>query len=114
MDRYEMYHPVLNDAERKIWTKYAVHSWPSIFVVDPEGFVVAKLMDERPFEQLDKIVGNLIRVHKAKKTLNEKPLPFQEMAAAEAGDGPLYFPGKILADPEGERLFIADSTHHRI
>src|SRR5262249_43351978 len=27
---------------------------------------------------------------------------------------PLFFPGKVLADAEGNRLFIADSTHHRI
>src|SRR5262249_16706872 len=29
-------------------------------------------------------------------------------------DTPLYFPGKVLADAAGGRLFIADSTHHRI
>jgi hypothetical protein len=114
MDRYEMYHPVLNDAERRIWTRYGVQSWPSVFVVDPEGFLVGKITDERVFDPLDKMVGNLVRVHRAKKTLNEKPLPFQEARAAEAGDGPLYFPGKVLADSQGERLFIADSTHHRI
>jgi DNA-binding beta-propeller fold protein YncE len=27
---------------------------------------------------------------------------------------PLRFPGKVLADEAGERLFIADSNHHRI
>ena len=27
---------------------------------------------------------------------------------------PLRFPGKVLADADGGRLFIADSNHHRI
>ena len=32
----------------------------------------------------------------------------------ESGDTPLFFPGKVVADATGKRLFIADSTHHRI
>ena len=54
------------------------------------------------------------RVHKAKKTLNEKPLKFELARSQENGDSPLFFPGKVLADAAGKRLFIADSTHHRI
>ena len=30
------------------------------------------------------------------------------------GESPLFFPGKVLADAASKRLFIADSTHHRI
>ncbi len=40
-------------------------------------------------------------------------LPFQK-ERAEAKSGALYFPGRILADDASGRLFIADSTHHRI
>jgi DNA-binding beta-propeller fold protein YncE len=114
MDRYEMHHPVLNDADRKVWTRYGVQSWPTLFVVDPEGNLVGKMTDEKVFDGLDRAVSQLIRIHRGKKTLNEKPLPFQQARAAEAGDGPLFFPGKVLADEERSRLFIADSTHHRI
>src|SRR5205807_36942 len=32
----------------------------------------------------------------------------------ETGDTPLFFPGKVHADEAGKRLFIADSTHHRV
>jgi len=114
MDRYEMRHPVLNDAERKIWTRYGVQSWPTVFLVDPEGYLVGGIAEERVFQDLDRAISQLIRVHRARKTLNEKLLPFQLERAAQQGDGPLYFPGKVLADPENDRLFIADSTHHRI
>src|SRR5207237_10257753 len=32
----------------------------------------------------------------------------------DSPDTPLFFPGKILADAATNRLFIADSTHHRV
>jgi NHL repeat len=114
MDRYEMRHPVLNDAERKIWTRYNVQSWPTVFMVDPEGFLVGQIADEKVFDALDRAIANQIRIHRPRKTLNEKPLPFQKERAARQGEGPLFFPGKVLADSAGNRLFIADSTHHRI
>jgi DNA-binding beta-propeller fold protein YncE len=56
----------------------------------------------------------LIKEHRAKKTLNEEPLHFDLARFRERGDSPLFFPGKVLADGAGGRLFIADSTHHRI
>jgi sugar lactone lactonase YvrE len=33
---------------------------------------------------------------------------------AAIGNGPLMFPGKVLGDERGGRLFIADSNHHRV
>ena len=56
----------------------------------------------------------LIKVHRRKKTLNEKPIKFELARFHETGRSPLFFPGKVLADAAGNRLFIADSTHHRI
>jgi thiol-disulfide isomerase/thioredoxin len=110
--RYQIKHPVVNDAEMKIWRSYGAQSWPSLFLIDPEGNVVAAGSGEGLGEPLDRAIAELIKVHKEKKTLNEKPLKFE--LAHEAGDSPLFFPGKVLADAAGKRLFIADSTHHRI
>ncbi len=45
--------------------------------------------------------------------MDPTPLRF-ELAAYEAADTPLRFPGKVLADQESKRLFIADSNHNRI
>src|SRR5579872_6447712 len=113
MQRYELHHPVLNDAERKTWKAYNVQRWPTIALIDPEGYVVGGLAQEDIFEQFDKAIAKLIRIHRARKTLNEKPLRFQK-APPRPGDTPLFFPGKVLADARGKRLFIADGTHHRI
>jgi sugar lactone lactonase YvrE len=112
--RYQISHPVVNDAEMRIWDTYGATSWPSLYLIDPEGFLVAKGAGEGLYEPLDQAIATLIKEHRAKKTLKEKPLQFQPARAQELGDSPLYFPGKVLADAAGKRLFIADSTHHRI
>ena len=55
----------------------------------------------------------LSRRHKARGELNLTPLKFNpEME--RPSDGPLLFPGKVLADSAGKRLFIADTGHNRI
>jgi DNA-binding beta-propeller fold protein YncE len=45
--------------------------------------------------------------------LDRKPLPFQ-LEAEAASARTLSFPGKLLADPAGNRLFVSDSGHNRI
>jgi thiol-disulfide isomerase/thioredoxin len=112
--RYEISHPVVNDAQMRIWETYGSSSWPSIFLIDPEGYLVAKGAGEGLYEPLDKAVAALIKEHREKKTLNDKPLKFQLARAQETGGSPLFFPGKVVADATSKRLFIADSTHHRI
>lgn len=112
--RYEVSHPVVNDAKMRIWNTYGSRSWPTLCLIDPEGYFVGYASGEGNYELLDRVIARLIKEHKKKKTLNEKPLKFQLARAQENGDSPLFFPGKVLADAAGKRLFIADSTHHRI
>jgi len=110
--RYEVKHPVINDADHKIWRRYAVNSWPTLVLIDPDGNYYGRAGGEGNFEVLDEHIGKLVKEAKAKGTLKETPLEFQ--LAREKEPSPLYFPGKVLADAPGNRLFIADSTNHRI
>jgi sugar lactone lactonase YvrE len=112
--RYEIAHPVVNDANMTIWRAYGSRSWPTLCLIDPEGDVAFYDSGEGLYDELDKEIAGLIKLHKTKKTLNTKPLKFQLARFSETGDSPLFFPGKVLADPAGKRLFIADSTHHRV
>jgi DNA-binding beta-propeller fold protein YncE len=112
--RYEISHPVVNDADMKIWNTYGAHSWPTLCLIDPEGYYVGSVGGENNYELLDKVIARLIEIHKKKKTLDEKPRRFELARYHEKGDSPLFFPGKVLADAATDRLFIADSTHHRI
>jgi DNA-binding beta-propeller fold protein YncE len=112
--RYEITHPVVNDGKMAIWNAYGASSWPTLCLIDPEGYLYAMGSGEGLYEALDREIANLIAIHKKKKTLNTKPLKFQLARHLEPGNSPLFFPGKVLADPKKDRLFIADSTHHRI
>lgn len=110
--RYEIKHPVVNDSNSRIWKTFGVNAWPTLVLIDPEGLLVGYASGEGNYEVLDKVIAKLIKEHKDKKTLDEKPRPFQ--LVREKDVSPLYFPGKVLADEKGNRLFIADSTNHRI
>ncbi len=111
--RYEIEHPVVNDSEKIIARKYAMRSWPTLVVLDPEGQYVGRVTGEGNRALLDKVVGEMIAYHRKKGTLNEEPLAFR-LERQKVEPGPLKFPGKVLADDAGGRLFIADSNHNRI
>jgi thiol-disulfide isomerase/thioredoxin len=109
--RYEIRHPVVNDADHKIWNAYGVRSWPTLGLIDPNGKVVRGFAGEGNFEALDLEIAKLIKEFKG-KGLKETPIEFK--LAKEKNVTPLFFPGKVLADAASGRLFIADSTDHRI
>jgi thiol-disulfide isomerase/thioredoxin len=112
--RYQIEHPVVNDADHKIWNAYDVDAWPTFVLIDPEGNLVGYTSGEGRYELLDKVIEKLIEEHRRKKTLDERPLRFDLVKYRQGGDTPLFFPGKVLADASSKRLFIADSTHHRL
>jgi thiol-disulfide isomerase/thioredoxin len=113
--RYELKHPVVNDSERKIWNAYKADWWPTIAIIDPDGVVVAGYLGETNFDAkaIDKVIAGLVAKHKRLKTLDETPIRF-DTAKFRDKDEALYFPGKIVVDAKGQRLLIADSTHHRV
>jgi thiol-disulfide isomerase/thioredoxin len=112
--RYEIVHPVVNDADQRIWRAYRANSWPTLALIDPEGKFLGTTSGEGNYELLDEVIAKVIEKHRKKKTLNEKPIKFELARTHENGKSPLFFPGKVLADAASKRLFIADSTHHRI
>lgn len=111
--RYEIEHPVINDAEMKVWRKFGVRSWPTLVVIDPEGRLVGQVSGEGNRKLLDSVVSDLITYHSKKGTLNRTPLKHL-LEASKLQPTPLKFPGKVLADKKSNRLFIADSNHNRI
>src|SRR4051812_47244387 len=111
--RYQIEHPVVNDADFRIWNAYAVRAWPTLVLIDTAGYVVGRASGEGHYAVLDKAVGELVEDARKRGTLNEQPLKLA-LERAKVGDLPLAFPGKILADAAGERLFISDTNHNRV
>jgi thiol-disulfide isomerase/thioredoxin len=111
--RYEIEHPIVNDADFNIWNAYNVNAWPTRYLIDPGGYVFGHLSGEGGYESLDKAISDLIAEFRKRGELNEAPLKLV-LEKAKVGDLPLAFPGKVLADEKNDRLFIADSDHNRI
>ena len=111
--RYEIEHPIVNDADFKIWNAYAVNAWPTRYLIDPGGYIIGRLSGEGGYEALDKAISDSLAEFRKRGELNEAPLKLV-LEKAKVGDLPLAFPGKVLADEKNNRLFIADSDHNRI
>jgi DNA-binding beta-propeller fold protein YncE len=111
--RYELEHPVYNDADFKVWQSYGVRAWPTQVLIDPAGYVIGAVSGEGNYEVIDQVIAKAIDTFRKRGELNEEPLKLV-LERAKVGDLPLAFPGKVLADAKGDRLFIADSNHNRI
>lgn len=111
--RYELEHPVVNDADFNIWNQYAVRAYPTRILIDPNGYVIQSFVGEGYAEEIDAMIAAMIQDFRKKGQLDEKPLKFA-LERAKVGNLPLAFPGKVLADEKSNRLFISDSNHNRI
>jgi DNA-binding beta-propeller fold protein YncE len=112
--RYEIKHPVVNDADMKIWDAYGADSWPTLVLIDAEGKARRIYSGEGNLPQLKRDIQALIDEGQRKKTIKPGKMRFDLAKFRDGGDTPLFFPGKVFADGPGNRLFIADSTHHRV
>ncbi|HUF02593.1 MAG TPA: thioredoxin-like domain-containing protein [Aridibacter sp.] len=111
--RYGIEYPVVNDSDFRIWDSYAVNAWPTQVLIDPEGYIVARVSGEGKYDYFDTAIGELAADFRKRGKLDESPLEFT-LERAKVGSLPLAFPGKVLADEASDRLFIADSNHNRI
>ena len=82
-------------------------------MIDPAGYVIGGVSGEGNYDVIDKVVAKTVEDFRKRGELNEDPLKLS-LERAKVGDLPLAFPGKVLADAKGDRLFIADSDHNRI
>jgi DNA-binding beta-propeller fold protein YncE len=109
--RYEVHHPVAVDSGMRIWSAYAVRSWPTLVIVRPDGTIAAVAPGEPDPEMLSGFVQKLLDEARADGTLAKKPIAIS--AAAHVDSRALFFPGKAVACWDG-RIAVADSGHHRI
>lgn len=109
--RYEIRHPVVNDADLRIWRSYTVRAWPTLVLIDPEGYILGAVSGEGDFDELERTISQLIDVYRRQGLLRESPAPGVVETPQEEV---LSFPGKVLFDQESRLLFISDSNHNRI
>ncbi len=110
VDRYEVHHPVLDDPELVTWSAYTARAWPTLVVIDPEGYVVAHMAGEGHKNNVAVLVRELIAEHEGKGTLHRGDGPYVPPTPAATT---LRFPAKAIR-LSGGNLLVADAGHHTL
>lgn len=110
VERYAVHHPVLDDPDLVTWRAYTARAWPTLVVVDPEGYVVASMSGEGHGPGLASLVRDLVVEHEAKGTLQPGDDPY---VPPPAPDTRLRFPGKAVALGDGS-FVVSDTANHQV
>ncbi|WP_375478003.1 thioredoxin-like domain-containing protein [uncultured Jatrophihabitans sp.] len=119
IERYDIGHPVLNDPGLELWRQYAVRAWPTLVLVDPEGYVVAQAAGEGQVSALAAVVDRLSAEHEARGTLRSADAP-RASRNPQPQPGALRFPAKAVVLPAErtgraeDTLLVADAGHHDV
>ncbi|TWD80331.1 thiol-disulfide isomerase/thioredoxin [Kribbella amoyensis] len=109
VERYEVGHPVLDDPELVTWQNYTARAWPTLVLVDPNGYIVAQYSGEGHAHALDAQLAELIAEHEQAGTLTRGRSPY---VAPEPVPGELRFPAKVVALDNG--FLVADAGNHSV
>ncbi len=109
VERYQVEHPVVNDPELLTWQDYAARAWPTLVVIDPEGYIVSQNSGEGHAHALDILIQELIDEHETKETLHRGGGVY---VPREQTETLLRFPAKVIES--GNALLVTDASRHRI
>ena len=112
--RYGMTHPVVNDVKIELWERLGVTCWPTLVIISPNCQLLYYIIGEGHGAELQLFMDVAVQYYKDKGQLSHDPITFDLDWRTSAGRRGLWYPGKICLDDRGERLFIADSSNHRI
>ncbi|WP_419853554.1 thioredoxin-like domain-containing protein [Candidatus Poriferisodalis sp.] len=111
--RYGRRHPIVNDDQELLRRAYGINAWPTVVAIDPLGRVLGPIAGEGVYERLEPAIGVMADEYTQNGLID--PTPLGELLEIEpALPTVLSFPGKVLADEAGGRLFIADTGRHRV
>ena len=109
--RYGLEHPVVNDRDFAVWRLWGANAWPTVVLIDPAGNIVGGHAGEGIYPIFQPVIDSLVEEFDGRGLIDRDPI---DLSIAVAPSTVLSFPGKVLADEAGGRLFVADTNHHRI
>ena len=110
VERYEVKHPVLDDPELVTWRNYTARAWPTLVLVDPEGYVVAQYAGEGHEHAIDALIAELRDEYLQRGTLQPGDSPY---VAPTPEPRDLRFPAKAIR-LENKGFLVADAGHHAL
>ncbi|XP_006630895.1 NHL repeat-containing protein 2 [Lepisosteus oculatus] len=111
--RYNITHPVVNDADARLWQELEVSCWPTLVIIGPRGNLLFSLVGEGHKEKLLLFVQTALKYYNDKRELKYNSIGLK-LYRDSLPPSILSFPGKVTVDRTGQRLVIADTGHHRI
>ncbi|KAG7282329.1 hypothetical protein CRUP_002717 [Coryphaenoides rupestris] len=111
--RYDIRHPVVNDAEAQLWSEVEVSCWPTLVLLGPRGNILFSLVGEGHRQRLGLLADAALRYYSARGMLTAQGVgakPYRDSLPPTL----LSFPGKVAVDDDGKTLAIADTGHHRV
>jgi thiol-disulfide isomerase/thioredoxin len=118
VDRYGIDHPVVNDPQLTLWRQYAVRAWPTLVLIDPEGYVIAQAAGEGQADALAAVIDAERGRYLERGTLH--PAAGVHVVAPGADSAALHFPAKAITLPAArtgratDTVLVADAGHHRV
>ena len=109
-----MTHPVVNDVKIELWERLGVTCWPTLVIISPNCQLLYYIIGEGHGAELQLFMEAAVQYYNDKNQLSHDPINFDLNWRKSAGGHHLWYPGKVCLDDRGERLFIADSSNHRI
>ncbi len=110
VERYSVHHPVLDDPDLVTWQAYTARAWPTLVLIDPEGYVVAQYAGEGHAHAVAALLEELVAEHRERGTLQPAGSPYVP-PVVEPTD--LRFPASAVPLPGGSVL-VADAGHDEV
>lgn len=111
--RYNITHPVVNDAEASLWQELEVSCWPTLVILGPRGNMLFSLIGEGHKDKLFLYTSIALKYYKDRGQIKDNKIGIK-LYKDSLTPSPLLFPGKVTVDHVTNRLVIADTGHHRI
>ena len=115
VERLGIRHPVLDDPDLATWQQYGVKGWPTLVLIDPEGYVVGGISGEGSTPVLAASIEQLISEHDSRGTLQRGPVEgVWGTMTLSSSFRTLSYPAKVDVDAAGRRIAIADTGNDRV
>jgi thiol-disulfide isomerase/thioredoxin len=110
VERYGVHHPVLDDPDLTTWQAYTARAWPTLVLIDPEGYIVGHYAGEGHGHAISALLATLVEEHRSRGSLQPGDSPYVP-PVVEPTD--LRFPAKVVPLPDG-RALVADAGHDQV
>ena len=118
--RYDIHHPVVNDSDIVLWNRLGVVCWPTLVVIGPDQQLLHYIIGEGHSQELKLFVDTAVQYYNDAGRLSKASIT-TSVIAHPSGDSAksektcvLKYPGKVCCTGEEKRLYVSDTSHHRI